>query len=134
MLPEIAASFVASISALSSIVKAIKDVRTVSGAIFEAADEIARKTNKSNGSVLALAATVIDGDLIVIATENIERALDRLKKDLRDPTVTQAGKDAAVRDAGFLICNELSRVKRLNGGVLPGDDRFHELWSSHGCA
>lgn len=80
-----------------------------------------------------MAATTIDEELIEIAIENIKRVTDRLKRDLRDPSITQAAKDDAVTAANFAICSELKRVKALNGNSLPGSDRFHMLWASHNC-
>lgn len=134
MIIETAAAFVSTISALSTIVKAITATKKFSDDTLEMADRIASTREPENNSVRALVATKIDGDFIEIATENIKRVLERLKKDWRDPSVTQAGKDDALDTAGYVICSELRRIKKLNGDQLPGEDRFHELWESHGCA
>ena len=133
MILETAAAFVSTISALSSVVKAISAAKQFSDEALALSEHISKTREPENNSVRALAATTIDDDLIKIATENIQRALDRLKKDWRDPSVTQAGKDDALEAASYVICSELRRIKKLNGNTLPGDDRFHELWGSHGC-
>lgn len=134
MIVETAAAFVSAISALSSVVKAITAAKKFSDDALALSERISSTQEPQNNSVRALAATTIDDDFIKIATENIQRALDRLKKDWRDPSVTQAGKDSALEAASYVICSELRRIKTLNGNALPGDDRFHELWASHGCA
>lgn len=134
MIVETATAFVSTISALSSVVKAITAAKKFSDDALVLSEHISKTREPENNSVRALAATTIDDDFIKIATENIQRALDRLKKDWRDPSVTQAGKDSALEAASYVICSELRRIKTLNGNTLPGDDRFHELWDSHGCA
>lgn len=134
MIVETAAAFVSTITALSSVVKAIRAAKEFSDEALALSEEIAMKPELENDSVLALAATSINEEFIEIATENIEKALDRLKRDWRDPSVSQAGKDDALETASFIICAELRRIKKLNGDLLPGSDRFHELWASHGCS
>lgn len=134
MIIETAAAFVATISALSTIIKGINKFRELTDETVKLSESIASKRQPDNDSVQALASTTIDGELIEIATENISRATDRLKRDLRDPSITQAAKDDAVNAANFVVCSELRRIKALNGNSLPGSDRFHMLWTSHGCA
>ena len=133
MLIETATIFVSTISALSSVIKAITAAKKFSDDALALADNVLKTREPNNNSVRALAATKIDNGFIEVATENIKRALDRLKRDWRDPSVTQAGKDDALDTASYVICSELRRIKKLNGNVLPGDDRFHELWANHGC-
>lgn len=133
MIIETAATFVASISALSVIIKAINKTKELTDETIKLAQSIAATKQPENDSVQSLARTTIDGELIEIATENITRAMDRLKRDLRDPSITQAAKDDAVASASFVICSELKRIKALNNNSLPGSDRFNELWTSHGC-
>lgn len=133
MIVEIATGFVSTITALSSVVKAIGAAKKFSDTALATSEQLLQKREPTNSSVRALAATTIDGELIEVATENIMRALDRLKREWRDPSVSQAGKDDALETANFVICSELRRIKKLNGNKLPGDDRFHELWASHGC-
>lgn len=134
MIVETAAAFVSTISALSSVVKAITAAKKFSDDALALSERISSTREPANNSVRALAATTIDDDFIKIATESIQRALDRLKKDWRDPSVTQAGKDSSLEAASYVICSELRRIKTLNGNTLPGDDRFHTLWASHKCA
>ncbi len=133
MLVETASAFVATISALSSIITGVKQTKKLTDDIVSLAESIADRHQPDNNSVQALSQTTIDDDFIEIATENIKRATDKLKKDLRDPSLSQASKDDAVVAANFVICSELKRIKSLNGRVLPGSDRFHSLWASHGC-
>lgn len=133
MILETAATFVSAISALSTVIKAINKTKELTDETIKLADSIANKQQLDNNSVQALAHTTIDGELIEIATENIKRVTDRLKRDLRDPSITQAAKDDAVTAANFAVCSELKRIKALNGNSLPGSDRFHELWASHKC-
>lgn len=130
---EVAALFVATISALSSVVQAVKTAKELSDADVSTAENIASHPEPQNNSVQALVATGIDEDYIKIATSNIERALKRFKGVWLDPSVPQAVKDQELDAADFTVCSELRRITRLNGGVLPGDDRFHMLWSNHGC-
>lgn len=133
MIIETAATFVATISALSTVIKGINAARELTDETIKLADSIENKQQLDNDSVRSLAATPIDGELIEIATENIKRAIDRLKRDLRDPSITQAAKDDAVSSANFVVCSELRRIKALNANTLPGSDRFHMLWASHNC-
>ena len=133
MILDVAAAFVATTSALSALVDGIRSAKKLTDDVLVLADDMTRKPNVNNESARALAATNIDPDLIEIASESIQNALDRLKREWRDPTATQAGKDDALRNANFVICSELRRVKQLNNGVLPGTDKFHALWASHGC-
>lgn len=133
MILETASTFVSSITALSSVVKAAKAAKQLTDDAVKISDAIAKKLEPENDSVKSLKSTTIDSELIEIATENIDRARKRLIKSLRDPALPQAGKDEEVEVAGFTICSELRRLKALNGGLLPGSDRFHELWISHSC-
>lgn len=133
MLIETAAAFVSTATALSTVVDAIRNVRTLTNEVLIRSEKIQETPEHENDSVQALAATNIDDELVEIASEAIQKALDRLKREWRDPTATQAGKDDALENASFVICAELRRIKQLNGGVLPGTDRFHQLWASHGC-
>jgi hypothetical protein len=132
MIIEIASLFVSTISALSSVVQAVKAGKELSQADVERADQLA-KPDPTNSSAIALANTGIDPDYIEIAQINIERGLGRFKQVWRDPSVPQAVKDQELEAANFVVCSELKRITRLNGGVLPGDDRFHHLWAVHGC-
>ena len=134
MIIETAAAFVSTITALSSVVKAIRAAREFSDEALALSEDISNTPELENDSVRALAATSIDEGLIDIATESIGKALDRLKREWKDPTATQAGKDDALEAASFVVCSELRRIKKLNNDSLPGTDRFHELWASHGCA
>jgi prophage DNA circulation protein len=134
MIIETSSAFVAAISALSTIIKGINKTRELTDETVKLSESVASKRQPDNDSVQALAHTTIDGELIEIATENIKRVTDRLKRDLRDPSITQAAKDDAVAAANFAVCSELKRIKALNGNSLPGSDRFHELWASHNCA
>ena len=134
MIVETASAFVATISALSSIIKTVKAAREITEDAATVADAISKKLEPKNHSVIALAATNIDDDYVTIATENIERARKRFMDSWRDPSLPQAGKDQELEAASFTICSELNRIKKLNGGELPGDDRFHELWANHGCS
>lgn len=129
---EVAALFVSTISALSSVIQAVKTAKELSEDDVSRAEEIA-KPDPQNASSQALAATGIDPEYIEIAQKNIERALERFKQVWRDPSVPQAVKDQEEEAAQFVVCSELKRLMRLNGGVLPGEDRFYHLWSVHQC-
>ena len=129
---ETAALFVSTISALSAVVQAVKTAKELTDDDIFRAEEIA-KPNLQNASVLALVDTGIDPEYIEIAQKNIERALKRFKQVLRDPSSPQAVKDQEEEAAQYVVCSELRRLMRLNVGVLPGDDSFHELWSVHQC-
>ena len=134
MIIEIAAAFVSTITALSTIIKGINKAKELTDETIKLSESIASERQPDNDSVQALANTTIDEELIEIAIENITRATDRLKRDLRDPSITQAAKDDAVNAANFVLCSELRRIKALNGNSLPGSDRFYYLWESHRCA
>ncbi len=129
---EVAALFVSTISALSAVIQAVKSAKELSDAAVSNAEEIA-KPDPNNNSAQALAATGIDPDYIDIAQKNIKRALDRFKEVWRDPSSPQAVKDQEYDAAQYVVCSELRRLIRLHGGVLPGDDQFHHLWSVHQC-
>lgn len=133
MILETASAFVATITALSTVIKGIKKAKELTDEVIKLSDSIASGREPDNDSVLALASTTIDEELIKIATENIEKATDRLKKDLRDPSLSQGGKDNAVEAASYVVCSELRRIKALNNNDLPGSDSFHALWASHRC-
>ncbi len=133
MIVETAATFVATISALSTIIRTVKAAGQLTRDAATISDTIAKTLEPQNNSVQALVATQIDQDYIEIAAENIERARKRLKEALRDPSLPQGAKDQEVEVASYTICSELRRLKKLNGGNLPGDDRFHELWATHAC-
>ena len=135
---ETASLFVATISALSSIIQAAKAAKDIAKDydkdINEEAKMIAQVAKKRSNSAVALANTYINEEYIEIAAENIKNALDRFKEVWRDPSSPQAVKDQELKAANYTVCSELKRLMMLNEGELPGDDKFHELWRSHGCA
>ncbi len=134
MIIETAAAFVSTISALSSIIKTVKSAKEITENAVTITNAIAKKLEPDNRSVKALAFTQIDDEYIKIATENIERARKRFIESWRDPSLPQSGKDQELEAASHTICSELKRLMKLNRGVLPGDDRFHELWANHNCS
>ena len=76
MILETATAFVSTISALSTVVKAITAAKKFSDDALALSERISKTREPENDSVRALAATTIDDDFIKIATENIQRALD----------------------------------------------------------
>lgn len=76
---------------------------------------------------------VIDDEDLEVIRENINKAKKRLRKSMADPGNDQAAKDHAVDIADSTICAELQRIKRLNGGNLPGHE-YDRWWQQHGCA
>lgn len=73
----------------------------------------------------------VTADIHQVIRDNIDRALRRLKKALSDAANTQQDKDKEVDVAQATVCAELERLRRLNGGQLPGD--LQNLWSQFGC-
>ncbi len=76
---------------------------------------------------------VADPEILDIINENIERATKRLKKSLADPSLPQSGKDQELEVADSVICNELERMKKLNGGSLPQNQEIIKIWKQHRC-
>jgi hypothetical protein len=73
----------------------------------------------------------VAADISQVIRDNVNGALDRLKKALGDPSNTQQDKDKEVKVAQATICAELERLRRLNNGQLPGD--LHIIWNQFGC-
>jgi len=74
----------------------------------------------------------VTADIHQVIRDNIDRALDGLKKALSDPANTQQDKDREVEVAQATICAELERLRRLNSGQLPGD--LQKLWNQFSCS
>ncbi len=75
---------------------------------------------------------VIDDEDLEVIRVNVDREKDRLRKSLGDPANDNQAKDKAIDVANSSICAELNRIKRLNGGKLPGKE-YDRWWASHGC-
>lgn len=70
-------------------------------------------------------------DIHQVIRDNINRALERLKKALGDRGNSQQEKDREVEIAEATVCAELERLRRLNSGRLPKD--LQVLWNQFGC-
>jgi len=77
--------------------------------------------------------SVIDSDILETINGNIDKEKKRLIDALKDPANSQQAKDEACERANSVICRELKRIAKLNGGKLPPGD-YKKWWESHGCA
>jgi hypothetical protein len=136
MLIESATAVFAGISALSDAVHLYRIMRSagetptatqIENTMREA--EVAANAKPSAAQELS---NVIDEDVLETVKKNIEKEKERLKRSLSDPANDNAAKDKAIDIANSTICAELQRIKRLNGGKLPGPD-YDRWWVSHSC-
>lgn len=135
---EIATLIISGISAMANIIQAWK---TSQNAGIEMADieEISQvpSTSPDNTTYTPSASAtamshVIDSNILQSMLDNINAEKERLGEALTDRSNSNQEKDRAVGIASSLICSELSRIKSLNGGRLPGSD-LEALWLSFGC-
>lgn len=77
--------------------------------------------------------SLIDVEDLEAIRSNIDKAKDRMRKSLVDPANDNQSRDAAVDAASSIICAELKRIRRLNGGDFPSDE-YERWWQSHGCS
>ena len=75
---------------------------------------------------------VISENLLVLLRDNMARAISRLMRDYNDAAGSPQAIDTSLSRASLAICTELSRIKRLNRGVLPHPD-LKELWERFSC-
>jgi hypothetical protein len=90
--------------------------------------EAAAKAKPSGAKDIA----IIDEGILETIRGNIDKEKERLKGSLSDEANDNRAKDKAIDIANSTICAELQRIKRLNGGKLPGPD-YERWWLSHGC-
>ena len=125
---------VSGISALGSLIKLWRDFRAQKPGVtpqqLETAGTLVRY-EIPQGELQALA-RVIPQEILDVIDGNVQKARERLKKALGDPSNTQQAKDQEVEVAASTVCAELGRLKRLNGGELP--DGLQNDWLSFGCA
>ncbi len=75
---------------------------------------------------------VIDENVLVLLRDNMARAVSRLIRNYENSGGDQQVIDAAVNRASRAICIELSRIRKLNRGLLPHPD-LKELWDRYSC-
>jgi hypothetical protein len=122
-------------SSLAAVVQAYWAARKLGrGPTAEEIDTAEREAETAAaGAPAAKQLKVIGDDILEVILENIEKSRERLKKSLKDPNNDDTARDLAIDKANSSICAELQRVKRLNGGNLPGDP-YETWWMSHGCS
>jgi len=142
---ELSALVVGGISAIAAVVQAWKAARDIHSELSETdIDEMYREADKDlqmvgrtqSGSTVSAAADalqqVIDEGILDVMRGNIEKARERLKRALASPANSSEAKDAEVDVAAATICDELSRIRRLNGGRFP-HEKFKRDWHQFGC-
>ena len=130
----LASLVMASISALSDAVVLVRSIISKGGSP-DPQDVAMALQNKPvpHSASAALAAIIVDDEILEEIVEKIKGEKDRLRKAIseRDPARRQRELDEVDQN----ICDQLSIIKRLNGGVLPslpGSD-LYRLWVSHRC-
>ncbi len=133
---ELAMAVFAGISALSALIQvgraAIHLAEYLSPADVDAILHRWRKRATEENWAVEQLGNVIDAEILAVMKRNIEEATERLKQSLTSAGDDDRAKDIAIADANRAICNELSRIKELNGGKLPGIEN-QVRWDSHSC-
>jgi hypothetical protein len=130
-----AGMLIAGISALSSVVQAYKAARDIGRDIEKEEIEKLVSLRKVSDKASKQLAKVISSDLLDDLLGNVEREQKRLSDILTDPNSARPKKDRVADEADMEICDNLRRIKRYNGGVLPdihGED-LYKVWQSHSC-
>jgi hypothetical protein len=133
----IASAVFGGISALSDVIGLYRSYRArgedLPVAEVDKAMQEAEAAAKAKPSTVQRLKKVIDDDDLEVIRGNIDKAKKRLRKSLADPANDNEAKDNAIDIANSTICAELKRIKKLNGGKLPGHE-YENWWNSHGCA
>lgn len=132
-----AAAVFAGISALSDAINLYRSYRnkgqTPPTDVIEREMQAAEATAQANPAASQRLKNVIDDDDLEVIRGNIDKAKKRLRKSLADPANDNEAKDNAIDIANSTICAELRRIKKLNGGKLPGHE-YEKWWQSHACS
>ena len=121
----------ASISIIASLIELWKKIRDRKEP--PTADEIKEAVRQARPiQAVGPAFLSVTAGIHQVIRDNVDKALERLKKALSDRANTQQGKDREVEVAQATICAELERLRRLNSGQLPRD--LQNLWNHFSCA
>ena len=123
-----ATAVAASISAISSVIQAVKSAKEM---LSEKQINDALRAAPASGAMASVMAKIIDPDYLEVLGKNLEEAKRRLLDALNDPSNTKQAKDQEIKIASSTICGILEQIKVLNGGVLPSE--YEQLWAQHGC-
>jgi hypothetical protein len=74
----------------------------------------------------------IDLKTLEVLWTNIDAAQNLLRDSLGDANKSETQKQQAIEAASATVCVELSRIRRLNRGVLPHPD-LQKIAASFGC-
>ena len=129
---ELASLFLTGISALSSVIQALKGARRKGTRLpAKKVDQVLEKPKKRKKGAVTLT-LVIDEDRLRVILENIEEIQVRMKNTLDNPSSTDQEIDREVEIARNTICKALNTIRHLNQGVLPSKHLL-KLWVSHQC-
>lgn len=130
---EIAGLVITAISALSSVIRAREAARAKNEELTPEQIDSALKVPPPdlNSSEVAVVNQVIPADLLRTIEENIEEAVERFERALKDPANSPQTRDQEEAIAKSVICSELARLRRLNDEALPG--KLADLWVAFKC-
>lgn len=119
------------ISAVAALIKLRRETQKAEREPTPAQIDGATRVRVSTVGFDTLAAAIQQSTLDAIS-DVIDRARKRLDEALRDPANTKQSRDSEEQIAQSTICGELKRIKRLNGGALPGE--YGAVWDEFACA
>ena len=130
---EIAGLVIAAISALSSVIQAREAAREKHAELTAEQIDTALQVGPPDleSSEVSVLNQVIPPDLLQTMEENIEEAINRLERALKDPANSPQTRDQEEAIAKSIICSELARIRRLNDEALPG--QLANLWVVFKC-
>jgi hypothetical protein len=122
--------------AISNMVKGYKraetENRTLSPDEVNMLDNISGDLELEYYGKLDAVGNCIDWTTLEALWTNIDSAQSTLRGALANPKATKDQKDQAIEAASATVCAELSRIRRLNRGILPHSD-LQKISDSFGC-
>lgn len=130
---DIAGLFVASVSALGSLIQAFYTARDSNKKVDNRKVRLLQKRAKKPLKVgIKTIDAIIDDKLLAALSSNIEKHNKILIDAFTNNQLSDAEKAVKVEEARIQICKTLSEIKKFNNDQLP-TKRLEQLWLSNQC-